>query len=337
MIHGLLPDELRAWLAEQGEKPFRAAQIWEWLYRKGARDWETMSNLPKGLRAKLADAFVIDPAVELERQGEDTCKLLLKLADGQLVEEVLIPAPGRRTVCVSSQVGCKFACAFCASGQSGFRRNLEAGEIVAQVLLAGEVYQDRVSHVVFMGIGEPFDNYENVIRAARILNHPDGPGISARRITISTCGVLPGIRRLAEEPEQFELSVSLHAADDALRSRIMPVNGKYPLDELLRTCREYTKRTGRIITFEYTLVRDLNDRAADAERLARLLGVFPCRVNLIPLSPVDGFEGEAPRPETAQLFVRVLGRAGINTTVRRSKGTGANAACGQLRANRSGI
>jgi 23S rRNA (adenine2503-C2)-methyltransferase len=332
-IYGLLFDELQAWLELIGEKKFRAKQIWQWLYVQRVQQWDEMKNVSGPLREKLAAAFELNPLELVEAQGVEceTRKLLCRLKDDELIELVLIPAEKRRTVCVSSQVGCKFGCVFCASGQSGFRRSLTAGEIVAEVLQAGRVYGERVSHIVFMGIGEPFDNYENVIKAARIMNHPDGLGISSRRITISTSGVIPGIERLADEPEQFELSVSLHASNSELRSQLMPVNKRYPMPDLIAACKAYTKKTKRIITFEYTMVRDVNDSREHSLELVQLIRSFPCRVNLIPLSPVDEFDGLPPLDASVRNFMETLTKHGINTTLRFSKGTNVDGACGQLR------
>jgi len=329
-------DELAAALRDLGAPAFRAQQVWRWLYVQRVTAWNQMQNLPADLRARLAARFDLSAVTAREITGTPgaTQKILVGLADGECVEAVLIPAANRRTVCVSSQVGCKFACAFCASGQAGFRRNLFAAEIVGQGLLAATAYGDRPTHAVFMGVGEPLDNYDEVLRAIRIINHPDGLGLGARRLTLSTCGVIPGIRRLAEEGLQVELSVSLHAPDDALRARLLPVNRRYPLADLLAACRDYAARTKRIVTFEYTLIRDVNDSAAQAEALARLLAPLPCRVNLIPLSPVAGFDGAPPPPETAKLFVRALARAGLNATLRVSQGLELHAACGQLRISR---
>jgi 23S rRNA (adenine2503-C2)-methyltransferase len=337
LIHSLDRSELERWLGERGEPLFRAGQILQWLYEKRVDDPAQMSNLPQALRIGLVDKFCFRPLEKraVEGASDGVRKLLVRLTDGELIEAVLIPAAHRRTVCVSSQAGCKFACAFCASGRNGLRRSLEPGEMTGQVLLAAAEYGDRVTHVVFMGVGEPFDNYEAVLKAARLLNSPAGCGIAARRITVSTCGLIPGIRRFAQEPEQFELSVSLHAPGDALRTRLMPVNRRYPLDDLLVACRDYTEATGRIITFEYTLVRGVNDMADCARQLIRRLETFPCRVNLIPLSPTAEFEGAPPDPATAAYFIRVLEDAGINATLRRSKGGGVQAACGQLRASSS--
>jgi len=337
-IHGLFLAELEAFCKEQGQPAFRAKQIWDWLYVKRVSSADEMKNLPAPLRELLADHFSFQCLEKLETKGApgETQKLLLKLADGELIETVIIPAPRRQsnTVCVSSQVGCRFGCAFCASGQKGVVRNLSAGEIVGEVLEVAKMLGGRPDNVVFMGIGEPFDNYDEVLRAIRILNHPDGLCIGARRITISTCGVVSGIQRLADEGLQVELSVSLHAPDSEVRSRVMPVNETWPLEELMAACADYTAETNRIITFEYTLIKGLNDSEAQAHQLVKLLRKFSCRVNLIPLSPVEEFDGERPDAETMKIFLETLEKAGINTTFRDSKGSALKAACGQLRARR---
>jgi len=332
-IHDLSKSDLAAFCASAGFPSFRADQVWRWLYHQWVPDWDAMRNVPAALRAALAERFRLD-AVTLTDVAVDaggTRKVLVALRDGERAEAVLIPARGRRTVCISCQVGCRFACAFCASGQAGFRRQLAPGEMVGQVLVAARLLGERPSHVVFMGIGEPLDNVEAVVKAARLLNDADGLSIGARRITISTCGVIPGIERLAGEGVQFELSVSLHAPDDALRSRLMPVNRRYPLAELLAACDAYARRTGRIVTFEYTLIRGVNDRPEHAAALARRLAPLPCRVNLIPLSEVAEFGAVSSPAETAEAFAAVLARHGINATLRHSKGSAVQAACGQLR------
>jgi 23S rRNA (adenine2503-C2)-methyltransferase len=339
-IHGLLPEELEAFCRECGQPVFRAKQIWDWLYVKRVFSSDEMQNLPAPFRTQLAKKFSFQCLEKLETKGDpgETQKLLFRLADGELIETVVIPAPRRQTntVCVSSQVGCRFGCAFCASGQKGIIRNLTAGEIVGEVMEVTKLLGGRPDNVVFMGIGEPFDNYDEVLRAIRILNHPDGLCIGARRITISTCGVVSGIQRLADEGIQVELSVSLHAPENELRSRLMPVNETWPLDELISACADYTDKTNRIITFEYTLIKDLNDSATQARQLVKLLRKFSCRVNLIPLSPVEEFDGERPDSETMKEFFQTLENAGINTTLRDSKGSALKAACGQLRAQRLG-
>jgi len=337
MIHGLSREELAVLLAGMNVPRYRVDQIWSWLYVKRAAEWTAMTNLPAELREQLAGAFCLDSALAAGIEGEAgrTRKILVGLNDGEQVEEVLIPGGNdRKTVCISSQAGCRFHCAFCASGQAGFRRNLEAGEMVGQVILAAKAYNDRPSNVVFMGIGEPFDNYDAVLKAVRIINDKDGLGIGARKITISTCGVIPGIEKLAGEGLQVELSVSLHASADELRSKLMPVNRKYPLAQLIETCRKYFDKTGRIITFEYTLIRGLNDSASHARALVTLFSGLPSRVNLIPLSPVEEFTGQASSREKAEVFMEILGRAGINVTFRESKGSSLKAACGQLRYGR---
>ena len=330
--------ELAGLVARLGGQAFRAKQIWQWQYKDLATGWEAMSNLPAALRANLAEAAADSEhtARVVAKDGErgGTMKLLLKLADGGTVETVLIPSQGRHTVCVSSQIGCAFRCAFCASGTEGLARSLDAGEIVAQVILAAREIGSRPDNVVFMGIGEPFANYDAALKAARLMNDPEGLGIGARKITFSTCGVTPGISRFAEEPEQFELSVSLHAPNQMLREKLMPVAaGKWGLDELMKTCRDYTAKTNRIITFEYTLVDGVNANPSHCESLVKLLRGLKCRVNLIPLNPTSHFGGRAPSREICEAFAEWLMRSGINTTLRRSKGGGVNASCGQLRAN----
>jgi len=334
LIYNLDLPELEAACAELDQPRFRVGQIWRWLYVQRVTDWDAMRNIPGALRAALADRFSLPAPDPLEIQGRDgeTRKLLIGLADGECVEAVMIPAAERRTLCISSQVGCRFHCAFCASGQGGFQRQLECGEIVQQVVLASRLWGDRPTHVVYMGVGEPFDNYDAVLKSVRTLNNPDGLGIGARRITISTCGVVPGIERLVEEAIQVELSVSLHASNDAIRTPLMPVNKTWPVAALLDACHAYAERTRRIITFEYTLIRGVNDSEAHARELANRLERLPCRVNLIPLSDVPEFDGQPSLPETADLFIRTLANRHINATLRASKGSGLKAACGQLRA-----
>ena len=333
LLYGLERAELDAACRALGQPRFRAGQVWSWLHAKHVDDWNGMRNVPKSVRTELAAQFDLRAGSVIDRKAtaDGTLKLLVELRDGERIEEVLIPAPGRRTVCVSSQAGCRFHCAFCASGQAGWQRNLATGEIVAQVLLAAADLGEHPTHVVFMGIGEPFDNTAAVLKAIRILNDSSGLDIGARRMTISTCGVVPGIRQLAAQGLQVELSVSLHAPDDALRSSLMPVNRRYPLAELMEACRRYTAQTNRIITFEYTLIHDLNDTPRHAAALADLLQPLACRVNLIPLSPVDAFEARSSELPTAEMFVRQLADRGVNATLRRSKGASLDAACGQLR------
>ncbi len=332
-LQGLFPEELKALCQSAGQPAFRGTQLWQWVQVQGATDWAQMGNLPKALKDALAATHTPEPARILTESGESggTRKWLVGLDDGESVETVLIPARDRNTVCVSTQVGCRMGCAFCASAKCGFARGLSAGEIVAQVHLVAAALGKRPDNVVYMGMGEPFDNYDEVLKSVRLLNHPEGLNIGARRITLSTSGVVPGIRRLAGEGIQVELSVSLHAPNPELRRRIMPIENKYPMDELLRECADYTAKTKRHITFEYTLVKGVNDSPRDAEELAGRLRRFPCRVNLIPLSPVDEFKGEAPSREAMEAFLRILENRGVEGTLRESKGKGVDAACGQLR------
>jgi 23S rRNA (adenine2503-C2)-methyltransferase len=332
-LQGLLPEELQILCKATGQPAFRGKQLWQWVQVQGATRWDQMGNLPRALKDKLAETHTPQPAKILKESGElgGTRKWLVGLDDGESIETVLIPARDRNTVCVSTQVGCKMGCAFCASAKCGYARNLSAGEIVAQVQLVAAALCKRPDNVVYMGMGEPFDNYDEVLKSVRLLNHPDGLNVGARRITISTSGVIPGIRRLASEGLQVELSVSLHAANSELRRKLMPIENKYPLDELLKECAAYTATTKRHITFEYTLVKGLNDSPQDAAELAARLRRFPCRVNLIPLSPVEEFQGEAPPRATMEAFLRVLERNGLEGTLRESKGKGLDAACGQLR------
>lgn len=335
-MHGQSLAALADWCKARNEPAFRAKQMWQWLYQRQVTGAGEMTNLPATLRTVLESEFEFRAVVPMETAdagGADsgTRKLLLRLRDNACVETVLIPTSDHLTVCISSQVGCAFACSFCASGQSGFERNLEAGELVGQVLAASAVAGVSPGNVVFMGMGEPLDNYDSVLSAIRILNDQDGLRIGARRITVSTCGLAPAIRRLSDEGLQLELSVSLHAADDALRSKLMPVNRQYPLIDLMDACADYIRKTDRIITFEYTLIAGMNDAAGQAQALARLLGPLKCRVNLIPLSTVEEFSGQPSTMARTQEFARILDRARINVTVRKSRGADVNAACGQLR------
>ena len=330
---GVLPSEWKPLLAERGLRPFRADQILHALYRDWIDDWEAATTLPKDLRATLAAEFPLTRCEELavSKSLDGTRKLLLGYADGNSVETVLIPARDRFTQCISTQVGCAMGCAFCASGSQGLVRSLTADEIVAEYM-AGRRYGE-ITNLVVMGMGEPFANFDATLRALRVLNAGPGPNLGARHITLSTSGVVPGFRRLAAEGIQFELSVSLHAANDALRSELMPVNRRWPLAELLAACADYTAATKRIITFEYTLIRGVNDSRADAaELLAAVRKVPMAKVNLIPLSPVAHRpEWRAPDEATLMMFLDVLMKGGVQTMLRRSRGKDADAACGQLR------
>jgi 23S rRNA (adenine2503-C2)-methyltransferase len=341
----ILPDEWKPILAERGLRPFRADQILHALYRDYIQDWDAATTLPKDFRETLKREFPLSPprVVARDDSADGTAKLLLGLEGGDSVETVVIPAQGRLTQCVSTQVGCAMGCAFCASGSRGLVRSLSADEIVAQVMAAQSLFATPenkrqgsglcLTNLVVMGMGEPFANYDATLRALKLINAGKGPNLGARHITLSTCGVVPGFERLAAEGLQFELSVSLHAPNDELRSSLMPVNRRWPIGELLAACRRYTRATGRVITFEYTLVKGVNDSRECAAELARRLKTLPsCKVNLIPLSPVEHRPDlETPDDATMLAFLDVLMRAGIQTMLRRSRGKDTQAACGQLR------
>lgn len=335
-ICSLRLEDLQAWAIANGEKTFRAAQIFDWLYVKGAKSFDEMTNLSKELRAKLAGSFSL-PVLELVRTVDsidgETTKFLWKLADGRLVESVLIRSADRRTVCVSCQVGCPARCAFCASGKEGLMRNLDVAEIVEQVLHIDrylKLENERVCHIVFMGMGEPMENYDAVVRSIAIFNDPAGLQISQRRITISTVGVVEGIHKLADEKRVVNLVLSLHAPNQHLRKKIIPYARKYPLEEILLAMENYARKTKRDITYEYTLLAGLNDKQEHAEELATLLEGKQCTVNLIPYNPVEGLRLGRPSKEAIMAFREVLEGRGINTTWRYTKGKDIAAACGQL-------
>ena len=347
--------ELTARIKSLNEPPYRAEQVFEWIYKKGGRSFGVMTDLPAKLRDYLTNKFFVTGSEIIKKQvskSDGTRKYLFKLSDGEEVEGVYIPAKdpagggtGRHTVCLSSQAGCAFGCYFCASGLLGFKRDLRCGEILDQALAIqddigvakgpvgpkGPAGPKRITNVVMMGTGEPLANYDNVVKAIGIMNSPLGLGIGARKITVSTAGYIPGMKRFMQEKEQFELSVSLHAADDIKRSRLMPINKKYPLAELMEFCREYTKGKGRIITFEYILIKDVNSSPTDAQNLAKLLKGLNCKVNLIPFNAVSDFKFRQPSFKDVKIFQEVLEKAGIKSTLRAEKGVDIDAACGQLR------
>lgn len=328
-----LEDKLVSW----GSPEYYARGIKSWIYQKGVCEFNRMSNLPVALRETLSQEFsILNLKPERSQKSKDgTVKFLFALADQSLVEAVNIPMSGYSTGCISSQVGCKFACAFCASGINGFKRNLACGEILDEVLyLKSQAKVNPLTHVVFMGTGEPLDNYDNVLGAIREINSPTAFNIGARKITISTCGIIPGIQRLQGEDLQLELSISLHAALDEVRSRLMPVNNKYPLAALIKCCQEYIAKTNRQITFEYILIKGVNADLAAAQNLVKLLkDLRLAKVNLIPANCVP--ESKILPPDQAQIrsFKDYLFKAGLNVTLRREHGQDIDAACGQLRLN----
>lgn len=332
----ILPDEWKPILKERGMRAFRADQILQALYRDYITDWDQATTLPKDFREQLKVEFPITKTktLEVSKSSDGTQKLLIGLEDGESVETVLIPATGRFTQCISTQVGCGMGCAFCASGARGVVRSLAADEIVAEYM-AGRTLGE-ITNIVVMGMGEPFANYDETMRALKLINAGRGPNLGARHITLSTCGVVPGFAKLAAEGIQFELSVSLHAPNDALRDELMPVNRKWPIDELLAACAAYTKATKRIITFEYTVIKGVNDSRECADELARQVKRVPmAKVNLIPLSPVSHRpDFKTPDERTMLMFLDVLMKNHVQTMLRRSRGKDADAACGQLRLRR---
>jgi 23S rRNA (adenine2503-C2)-methyltransferase len=331
-LPGLLPDELERLLVGWGEPAYRARQIFLNVHRRGVLDPRDMTDVPRALRDRLAGAG----SQEVRRlQSIDglTTKLLLRLHDGQEIEAVEMNTAldgGRRTICVSTQAGCAMGCVFCVTGQFGFARNLEAGEVVEQVLRFNSPARP-VTNVVFMGMGEPLANYAETLRAIRLLVHPDGLRLGARRITLSTSGLVPEMRRLAEEGLQIGLAISLHAPNDELRSSLMPVNRRWPIADVLGAADNYVNRTGRRVSFEYTLMAGVNDSDALADDLARLLRRRLCHVNLIPLNPTDDPTLHASTTERALAFEARLRAAGVAATIRINRGRDILAACGQLR------
>jgi 23S rRNA (adenine2503-C2)-methyltransferase len=335
-FHSLTLSALSEWLASQDEKPYRAKQIFQWVYERKVADWESMTDLNKALRQKLTEAFSLTTLINTRVQhsvDEETTKFLWELGDGKLVESVLICSGDRRTVCVSSQVGCPARCAFCASGKEGLIRNLSAAEIFEQVVQIDRFLHEkgeRVSHIVFMGMGEPFENYDQVLAAIHLIIDPMRLNISQRRITVSTVGVVQGIRRLMEEGLKLNLVLSLHAPNQHIRKKIIPYARKYELEDILAAMLEYSRQTHRDITYEYTLIQGINDREEHAEELCRLLKRQQCTVNLIPYNPVPGLRLSRPDKDKIESFKQILTDAGIVTTWRYTKGKDIAAACGQL-------
>ena len=332
-IKSMTREELGAAFAAMGQPRFRAGQVFAWLHR-GVRSFDEMTNLPKALREQLAGQYELTaPAVARKQVSakDGTIKYLWRLGDGHCVESVLMRYHHGNTVCISSEVGCAMGCAFCASTRGGLVRRLRPSEMLDQVLFTGLDSGAPVSNIVLMGIGEPLDNYDNVRRFLALVNDPEGMNIGMRHISLSTCGLVPGIDRLAEEDLQLTLSVSLHAPDDALRSSLMPVNRRYPIDELLAACKRYFEKTGRRISFEYAMIDGRNDTPEMAQLLIRRLRGLPAHVNLIPLNRIE----ESPlQPSTRQAvaaFQKALDDAGITATVRRTLGSDIDASCGQLR------
>lgn len=340
----MIKSDIKSMTLEQLEEEFRslslpkyrAKQVFRWLHR-GVESFEEMTDLPAALRSRLDEGYSIASAhVEkrLVSQVDSTVKYLFRFLDGAAVESVVMEYHHGFTICVSTQVGCRMGCAFCATGMGGLQRNLTASEILSQITAAQLDRNIRISNVVLMGMGEPLDNYDNVVRFLHLVSHPDGLNIGGRHISLSTCGLVDQIRRLAQEQFPLTLSVSLHAPNDQIRSRLMPVNRRWNIDALIQACRDYIDRTGRRVSFEYTVADGVNDTPACAAELAGRLRGMLCHVNLIPANPVEG-SGYAGSRKAAEQFQHQLEQRGITATIRRTLGSDINASCGQLRRENS--
>jgi 23S rRNA (adenine2503-C2)-methyltransferase len=340
-IKSLQLEEIQAAIEELGEPAYRASQIVRWLYEKRAENWEAMSDLSEDLRRQLSErfAFAHPEIVRVLGSSDTTQKFLFRLADNSLIESVLIPASpalygqrsDRRTLCVSTQVGCAYGCRFCASGLEGFSRNLKPNEIVDQIMMVEKAAATKVDNIVFMGMGEPLANLRNLLGAIRLINSSWGLGIGARHITVSTSGLAPQIRKLAQNPTQFRLAISLHGATDEVRNRIMPINKKYNLETLLSACDEYLARKKQRPMFEYILIDRVNDSDEQARLLAKHARRLSAKVNLIPYNTVEGLEWKRPPRQRQESFLKILREHGVVATLRREKGHDIAAACGQLR------
>ncbi len=340
-LTGLTPDALATWLKDAGEPSFRAAQILEWVWKKKAASYDAMTNLPAALREKLAASFRLSALEHTTTQGsaDTTRKFLFRLHDGRYVESVLIPAnpalygekSDRRTLCVSSQVGCAYGCKFCASGLAGFTRHLDPAEIAGQVLAAEQLSGERVDNLVFMGMGEPLANLDNLLEAIALITGEKTLHLGARHLTISTSGLVPQIRQLAEHPQQIRLAISLHGATDEVRQQIMPINRKWPVAELFDALDYWNTRKNQKLTLEYILIDGVNDSLEQAAILARHARRLHAKVNLIPYNTVEGLEWKRPSDTRCRAFRDVLKNAGVSATLRLEKGHDIDAACGQLR------
>jgi len=331
--------ELEQLLKELGQPGFRAKQIWTALYQTLRHSFDEITTLPKILRDQLLETYdfqAVYPVRSIESRDKQTVKTLFRLGDGHLIEAVLMYYDQRRTLCISTQSGCGIGCSFCATGQMGLRRNLSSGEIIAQVLFYGRKLaetDDKVTNVVLMGMGEPFQNYDNVMKALARLNDEDSFGLGARRFTISTVGIVPKIIQFADEETQFNLAISLHTVNDALRSSMIPINQKYPVDRLIEACRYYVRKTSRRVTFEYALISGVNDSVEDALALASKIRGLICHVNLIPLNPTEGYDAQPTSADQVEVFRQTLEEHNIPCTVRLRRGIEIQAGCGQLAAD----
>lgn len=332
-IRAMYMDELETWMKAEGQPAFRAKQVFQWLHEKYVASAEEMTNLPKALRTKLCESGIVTIKEELRQESasDGTVKFLYRLQDDQMIETVFMRHDYGNSVCISSQAGCRMGCRFCASTIGGLVRNLTASEMLEQIYASSRAMGERISHVVVMGTGEPLDNYENLIRFLRLLTDEKGYNLSARNITVSSCGIVPRIYDLANENLPITFALSLHAPTDEERKKLMPIAHRYTLAETLDACRAYFDRTGRRVTFEYSLVKGKNDSREQAMKLAKLLAGMNCHVNLIPINPVEEREYEKSDQDSIAKFKLTLEKNYINATIRKSMGSDIDAACGQLR------
>ena len=333
-IRSLSLEELKAWFKEQGEKPFRAGQLYRWMHQKLAGSFDEMTNLSKSLREKLAEETeytVLKPVEILTSEIDGTQKYLFELKDGNVIESVLMKYHHGNSVCISSQVGCRMGCRFCASTIGGKKRDLTVSEMLEEVYEIQKISGERVSNLVLMGTGEPLDNYDNVRKFIQLLTDENGLHISQRNVTLSTCGIVPNIRRLADEELQITLALSLHASSQEKREKLMPIAKQYELSEVMDVCRYYHDKTGRRLTFEYSLVGGVNDTEEDARELSALVGDINCHVNLIPVNPIKERSYVQSNHSVIEAFKNKLEKNRINVTIRREMGRDINGACGQLR------
>ena len=333
LIYDLTFDELTIMLKNAGFSNFRVSQIWDWLYKKQVASFEQMTNLSKDVLTYLISNFTIAPLTEVlsSKSADGTYKILFSLNDGNIIETVIMNHNYGHSICVTTQVGCNMGCSFCASGIIKKKRDLTAGEIVAQIIYSARIIQNRIDSVVVMGIGEPFDNYQNLVKFLAIINHPKGLAIGARHITVSTCGIIPKILEFASLGVQYNLAISLHASNNDLRSSLMNINKRFPLDQLIEAIKDYIDITNRRVTIEYILIKNVNDQVFHAEELSRLLKGLNVYVNLIPYNPVKENSYERSDKQTQLSFYDILKKNKIQVTLRKEQGTDIDAACGQLR------
>ncbi len=332
-IKNLTIEELKNQMRKFSVPSYRAEQIFFWIYKKGVCDFDSMDNISKSLIEKLKSLYCIGN-IKLKKHlksKDATSKFLFELSDGNFIETVFILSGKRRTICLSTQVGCKYKCSFCASGLKGFKRNLTASEIIEQILFLERSFHYNITNLVFMGMGEPLDNYENVAKSIKIINSAKGLNVGARKITVSTCGIIPGIERFKTLGLQVNLSISLHAANNKLRDTLIPINKKYPLEKLIASCKDYIIKTHRKLTLEYVLIKGLNDSPEDVKELSSIAKRLKAKVNLIPYSPVHDKSFQVPLKKDIEVFKDILIRNRVDVTLRQSKGRDIDAACGQLK------